>query len=102
MSTSSEKRWLENLEDEDLMFLKRFLMASGSLKDLAEAYGVSYPTVRLRLDRLIQKVRILEDARSLDVFERQLRAEFAEGRLDETTFRRLQRVYHQQRKAGVQ
>ena len=100
MSAGGERRWLENLEEEDVMFLKRFLLASGSLKDLAEAYGVSYPTVRLRLDRLIQKVRIVEEARALDLFERQLRAEFAEGRLDEPTFRRLQRVYHQQQKAG--
>jgi hypothetical protein len=39
------------LTEEDLAFLKRFLMTSGSLKELAGAYGISYPTVRLRLDR---------------------------------------------------
>lgn len=27
-------------------------------------YGVTYPTVRLRLDRLIQKIRLSEDAAS--------------------------------------
>ena len=101
MNMPLEKRWVENLEDEDLTFLKRFLLASGSLKELAESYGVSYPTVRLRLDRLIQKVRILDDARALDAFERQLRAEFADGKLDEVSFRRLQRVYQQQKKAGA-
>lgn len=53
--------WLVNLDDEDLVFIKKFLMASGSLKEVAGVYGVTYPTVRLRLDRLIQKIQISED-----------------------------------------
>ena len=36
-------------------------MASGSLKEVAHQYGVSYPTVRLRLDKLIQKIRLSEE-----------------------------------------
>ena len=48
------------LEEEDAAFLKNFLMKSGSLKDIAKLYGVSYPTVRLRLDKLIQKVSLSE------------------------------------------
>ncbi|MBQ6807909.1 MAG: DUF2089 family protein [Firmicutes bacterium] len=52
--------WLGNLEEEDLVFIKRFLLASGSLKEIAKQYGVSYPTVRLRLDKLIQKIRLSE------------------------------------------
>lgn len=47
--------WMVNLEDEDVVFIKKFLLASGSLKEVARQYGVTYPTVRLRLDRLIQK-----------------------------------------------
>jgi hypothetical protein len=31
------------------------------LKEIAKQYDVSYPTVRLRLDRLIQKIRISEE-----------------------------------------
>lgn len=54
--------WMANLDDEDLAFMKRFLLASGSLKEIAAQYGVSYPTVRLRLDRLIQKIQISESA----------------------------------------
>ena len=46
--------WMAELEDEDLAFIKKFILASGSLKEVASVYGVSYPTVRLRLDRLIQ------------------------------------------------
>ena len=52
--------WMAELEDEDLAFVKKFLLASGSLKEVASVYGVSYPTVRLRLDRLIQKIRLSE------------------------------------------
>jgi hypothetical protein len=53
--------WMTNLDDEDASFMKNFLMASGSLKEVAKLYGVTYPTVRLRLDRLIQKITISED-----------------------------------------
>ena len=54
--------WMAELEDEDLTFIKKFLLASGSLKEVAAIYGVSYPTVRLRLDRLIQKIQLTENA----------------------------------------
>lgn len=54
--------WMAELEDEDLTFIKKFLLASGSLKEVASLYGVSYPTVRLRLDRLIQKIQLTENA----------------------------------------
>jgi len=56
--------WMMNLEDEDVAFIKRFLQASGSLKEIAQQYGVTYPTVRLRLDRLIQKIQASESASS--------------------------------------
>lgn len=54
--------WMAGLEDEDAAFIKRFVLASGSLKEMAGLYGVSYPTVRLRLDRLIQKIKLSETA----------------------------------------
>ena len=52
--------WVAELEDEDLAFVKKFILASGSLKEVASVYGVSYPAVRLRLDRLIQKIHLSE------------------------------------------
>ena len=54
--------WMAELEDEDLTFIKKFMLASGSLQEVAALYGVSYPTVRLRLDRLIQKIQLTETA----------------------------------------
>ncbi len=53
--------WMRNLEEEDIVFLKKFVLASGSLKEIASQYGVTYPTVRLRLDRLIQKIKMEEN-----------------------------------------
>lgn len=55
----NEKRErIENLDDAEIDFIKRFILESGSLKEMAAIYGVSYPTVRLRLDRLIQKIKL--------------------------------------------
>ncbi|QNL44703.1 DUF2089 family protein [Oscillibacter hominis] len=54
--------WMAGLEDEDMTFIKKFILSSGSLKEMASLYGVTYPTVRLRLDRLIQKIRLSEQA----------------------------------------
>ena len=73
--------WLVALDEDDLQFLKRLLLASGSLKDLAEIYGVSYPTVRNRLDRLIAKVKTADDDKLTDPFERRLKLLVADGQL---------------------
>lgn len=56
--------WIVNLDDEDVVFIKRFLLASGSLKAMAKQYDVTYPTVRLRLDKLIQKIQVNDSTES--------------------------------------
>ncbi len=61
MSIEVVPEWMLNLDEEDISFIKKFIMASGSLKEIANQYGVTYPTVRLRLDKLIQKIQISED-----------------------------------------
>ncbi|MEG0574829.1 MAG: DUF2089 family protein [Anaerovoracaceae bacterium] len=61
MSIEIVPEWMLNLDDEDVSFIKKFLLASGSLKEIANQYEVTYPTVRLRLDKLIQKIQISED-----------------------------------------
>lgn len=62
MAVETLPDWMVNLDEEDLSFIKKFVMASGSLKEIARQYNVTYPTVRLRLDRLIQKIQIGEEA----------------------------------------
>ena len=85
MADTGKKRWVDDLSDEDLAFVKRFVLASGSLKELASIYGISYPTVRLRLDRLIEKVKIHDSETITSEFERTLRVLYAEGRIDMST-----------------
>lgn len=97
MDTAQRQRWIDYLEEEDLAFIKRFILASGSLKELAAAYNVTYPTLRLRLDRLIAKITVLDSQRIEDDYERLLRAVFAEGKLDAAGFKQLLQSYQQQK-----
>lgn len=50
--------WLLKLDKEDIEFMKNFILESGSLKSIAKMYDVSYPTVRIRLNALIQKIEL--------------------------------------------
>ena len=54
--------WFNDLSFEEQSFIKKFIIASGSLKELAATYQVTYPTVRLRLDRLIAKIMLTESS----------------------------------------
>lgn len=74
--------WISGLSEEDWQFVKRLILASGSLKDVAGEYGISYPTVRIRLNRLIEKVRILDAKKSKTAFHQKVQLLVAEGKLD--------------------
>jgi hypothetical protein len=88
-------QWLRELNQEDLSFLKRFLMHSGSLKALAGEYGISYPTVRARLDRLIAKVEAAEDPSLEDPFQRRIQMLLADGKLSREVARELLEAHRQ-------
>jgi hypothetical protein len=83
------QRWIDRLDEDDIAFLKRFVLASGSLKELAQAYGISYPTVRLRLDRLIAKIEVYDSHAPMSEFERTLRGFAADGKVDLPTLKAL-------------
>lgn len=51
---------LLKLNKEDQEFILAFLLASGSLKEMAKQMKVSYPTMRNYLDDLIQKIQKLK------------------------------------------
>ncbi|MCU7737608.1 DUF2089 family protein [Priestia megaterium] len=61
MDNKDVPSWILSLESDDVEFIRKFVLNSGSLKQLAKDYEVSYPTVRIRLDRLIQKIKINEE-----------------------------------------
>ncbi len=85
--------WLEALAEEDIHFIRRFVLASGSLKALAKAYGVSYPTLRARLDRLIAKVEAAEAQTDDDPFRKTLRLLVADGKLSSESAKSLLRAH---------
>ncbi|MDQ0227226.1 DUF2089 family protein [Metabacillus niabensis] len=58
MEAKDVPSWILALEKEDVEFIKNFVVNSGSLKEIAKVYDVSYPTVRIKLDRLIQKIQL--------------------------------------------
>lgn len=91
-----QEPWIRGLDTEDLAFVRRLVLASGSLKQVAAEYGVSYPTVRLRLDRLIAKIQVWESFQKRSPFERRLRGAFADGKLDADTFRTLLEEYQRE------
>ena len=53
---------LLKLSSEDLKFVEEFLLTSGSLKDMAKKHDISYPTVRNRLNNIIEEVEKLSSA----------------------------------------
>ena len=44
------------LSEENLRFLRSFIRCRGVIKDVEKELGISYPTVRSRLDRLIAEL----------------------------------------------
>lgn len=77
MASPAARLPLARLAEADLEFVQRFVLASGSLKDLAQSYGVSYPTIRARLDKLIERLRAEVDGRRPDAMS-SLLADLAE------------------------
>ena len=48
---------LASLQIEHQRFIEIFVLAGGNLKQIAEQAGVSYPTVRSRLDKVMESLR---------------------------------------------
>ena len=92
--------WMVNLDPEDVTFIKNFLLASGSLKEIAKQYDVTYPTVRLRLDKLIQKIRISEDVES-EPYIALIKRLAVNEKLDLETAKILIGEYKKARKGGI-
>lgn len=62
--------WLVQLELEDINFIKKMVLFSGSLKDLAKEYDVTYPTMRNRLDKLIEKIKVYDQEENDNFIEK--------------------------------
>ena len=87
--------WIEGLGEEDWQFIKRLILASGSLKDVARQYKISYPTVRIRLNRLIKKVDALDSEKPKTEFHKKVKVLAAEGKVNLSTAKMLIKVFEE-------
>jgi hypothetical protein len=92
--------WLVHIEEEDRQFVKRLVLTSGSLRQLAAEYGVSYPTIRLRLDRVIDRIRLVDELPSDDPFEVKIRLLVANGDVSAAVGKDLLRIHKEVRQGG--
>ena len=89
-------QWILALEPEDAAFLENFVLKSGSLKEIARLYEVSYPTVRLRLDKLMQKIQ-LSDQKEEEPFSAFIKGLAADSRIDLETAKIIIEKYRREK-----
>ncbi len=51
---------LAGLSAEDQVFVMAFVRCHGSIKDMEEMFGISYPTVKNRINRIAKKLEFVE------------------------------------------
>ena len=77
--------------------ITELVLQSGSLKALAKTYGVSYPTIRQRLDGLIRRLRAILDGRPQDQVRETLARLIERGELSPAAAREVLRAYSAQK-----
>lgn len=50
---------LARLRYEDQVFISEFVRSHGSIKDMEKAFGISYPTVKNRLNRIAAQLQLV-------------------------------------------
>ena len=93
MADQATRHLLQRLDEDDLNMVTSFILVSGSIKDLATQYGVSYPTMRQRLDRLIERVRRLVDGAEADPLSDYLADLLTRGQLSPVVARRIRELH---------
>jgi len=69
---------LARLSGEDQVFVAAFLRSHGSIKDMEQMFGVSYPTIKARLSRIAASLEFIDESPAparADVLERLARGE---------------------------
>ncbi len=52
--------WIFNLDENEIAFIKQFILKSGSLKSMAKYYDSSYHNIRNNLNQLIKKIGLMD------------------------------------------
>lgn len=92
---------LGSLPREDLDLVAELVLRSGSLKDLAAAYGVSYPTIRGRLDRVIERLKASMAGQKPDPLTELLARLVERGEISPSTARTVREVARQAGDTGA-
>ncbi len=95
--SSNSDHPLNRLPREDLDLIVELVLKSGSLKDLASAYGVSYPTIRARLDKTIERLGAAVRGQTPDPVSELLASLVERGELSPTGARAVRDLVRQQR-----
>lgn len=86
---------LLSLPLEDLNLITELVLKSGSLKELAAAYDVSYPTIRVRLDRVIERLQGVMNGQKPDPLTELLARLVERGEIAPSTARQVRDVARQ-------
>lgn len=71
---------LLNLSAQHQEFIEMFVLSSGSLKEMAKRLGVSYPTVRARLNEIIANLQ--EEIDSREAYKSRILDQVEQGKMD--------------------
>lgn len=99
-ATESKPGPLGRLSDEDQAFIVNLVLHSGSLKGLAEVYGVSYPTIRVRLDKVIERLAGVIEGRPPDPLKDYLADLIRRGAMTVDTARRISELAERKQTEG--
>lgn len=80
---------LTTLPPEDLDFIAELVVRDGSLKDVAASYGVSYPTIRSRFTRVVERTKQVMSGRSIDPLNELLASLVERGELSPVSARAI-------------
>ena len=101
MSNLNERNPILKLSGEDLNMVSSFVLVSGSIKALAQQYGVSYPTMRQRLDAMIERLRGLMEGAEPDPVSDCLADLIAKGQIAASTANQIRTLHRQQLTAAT-
>ena len=94
-SRSTVNHPLFSLTEEELDVVQQLVLASGSLKELARVYQVSYPTIRAKVDRLIERVQKIVEGTTPDPMMQLLANLVERGEITVSAARSVRDLYRQ-------
>ena len=78
-----------SLEDADADMLRVFLRSRGNMREVEKHLGVSYPTARLRVSQLLDRLGLTGEPESAPLNREQILSEVAAGALTPAEAQRL-------------